>query len=241
MVGGLFSAAAGMAAQQAYIDALSNDIANVNTDGYKQVRVGFRDLAYAQERGVAVGAGAAVVDGGRSFAQGVLAQTGNPLSLAIDGPGFLQVRRQDGTIALTRSGVLEVDAQGSIVTANGERLVPPLTLPKGTSPADVSIDTDGTVSINNGRTKIGQIELVDVPAHSGLLPVGGNLFATTAQSGAATAQPRALLRQGFVERSNVDVSDSMVGLVQAQRGYELQSRVIKTQDQLLEIANGIRQ
>ena len=96
MVGGLYSAAAGMAAQQAWLDALSNDIANVNTDGYKQVRVAFRDLAYTEERGVQIGAGATTVDGGRSFAQGPLEETGERMHFAIDGPGFFQVRRADG-------------------------------------------------------------------------------------------------------------------------------------------------
>lgn len=238
MVGGLYSAAAGMAAQQTWLDALSNDIANVDTDGYKGVRVAFRDLAYEQERGVSIGAGAAAVDGGRSFQQGALEETGQPLQLAIDGRGFFQVRRADGTTALTRSGVFQVDAQGAVVTATGARLLPPLTLPQGVTPEAVSIAGDGNV-VANGQ-QLGRIQLVDVPAHSGLMPGGDNLFVPTARSGAPRAAGRSQVRQGFVERSNVDIGDAMVDMVQAQRGFELQSRVIKIQDQLLEIANGLR-
>lgn len=237
MVGGLYSAAAGMAAQQQWMDALSNDIANVDTDGYKKQRLAFRDLAYNQDAGVAIGAGSAVVDGGRSFAQGALQQTGESLNLAIDGPGFFQVRRADGTTGLTRSGNFQLDANGSIVTSSGERLMPPITVPKGTNPSQIEIGSDGTVSVQ--RKPIGKIAIVDVPAHSGLMPVGDSIFAPSAQSGAPTPV-RSLLRQGFVEHSNVDMGDAMVDMIQAQRGFELQSRVIHVQDQLMEISNGIR-
>jgi flagellar basal-body rod protein FlgG len=227
-----------MTAQQAWLDALSNDIANVNTDGYKQVRVAFRDLAYAEERGVQIGAGATTVDGGRSFAQGPLEETGERMHFAIDGPGFFQVRRADGQLALTRSGIFALDAQGAVVTANGERLFPPITVPKGVTSDQVDVAADGTLSV--ARRPVGRIALVDVPAHSGLLPVGGNLFLATAESGAPTQMREPRMRQGFVERSNVDIADAMVDMVQAQRGFELQSRVIKVQDQLLEIANSVR-
>ena len=123
MLNGLYSAAAGMAAQQERLDALANDIANVNTAGYKQARFGFRDLLYNAQGGVRVGAGSALVDIGRNFQQGGFKQVNDPLSFAIDGPGFFQVRRNDGTIGLTRDGSFRLDSRGGLVTAGGERLV----------------------------------------------------------------------------------------------------------------------
>src|SRR5262249_43520025 len=119
---GIYAAASGMAAQQAQMDAISNDIANVNTAGYKSERIGFRDLVYSAEHGAPVGAGAATVDLGRTSAAGELQQNGDPLSVAILGPGYLQVRKADGSLALTRNGDLTLDAEGGIVTQTGERL-----------------------------------------------------------------------------------------------------------------------
>src|SRR5690348_14355716 len=138
---GIYAAAAGMLAQQTKMDSLANDIANVNTAGYKHQRLGFRDLVYQ----AGIGAGAAPVDGGRSYVEGSLQQTGDPLSLAIIGSGFFQVRRADGQTALTRDGQFQLDANGSLVTQTGERLVPPITVPKGTDPSQISIAADGTV------------------------------------------------------------------------------------------------
>jgi len=232
---GIYSAAAGMSAQQAQMDVLSNDIANVNTTGYKQQRLGFRDLVYEAEQGQPVGAGAATIDLGRTSAEGSLTQTGDPLSVAIVGPGFIQVRRSDGSIGLTRDGQLGLDAQGAIVTSSGERLSPPLTVPKGTDASAISIGQDGTVTANG--TKVGQIQIVNVPAPGGLASVGDNLFAPTAASGAPAAEKNATLQQGALESSNVDLASAMVGMIAAQRGYELASRAIKTQDELLNVAN----
>ena len=145
MLNGLYSAAAGMIAQQTRIEALSNDIANVNTTGYKQVRTGFRDLVYNIEAGMRIGAGAAVVDAGRLFSQGGLQQNGDPLSVALDGPGFFQVKRGDGSLALTRSGDFHADAKGQLVTSEGDRMWPPVTLPAGTNVDDVAISSAGVV------------------------------------------------------------------------------------------------
>ena len=238
MGNGLYTAAAGLAAQQAWIDSLSNDVANVNTPGYRAGRVAFRDLLYQQEGGLAVGSGVAVSDVGRSGKAGPLQPSENPLAVAIDGPGFLQVRRSDGTIALTRSGNLQLDSEGVLVTPDGSRLEPKLQIPKGTDLATLTIGTDGTVTA--GTTKLGKIEIVDVPAPTGLRAIGDGLLATTAESGAAAPAVGSLLDQRMIEASGVDVATVMVDLVQAQRAYALQSRVIKTQDQLAEIANGIR-
>ncbi len=236
---GIYSAAAGMSAQQARMDLLSNDIANVNTNGYKQQRLGFRDLVYSAEQGQPVGAGSATIDLGRTSAEGSLTQTGDPLSVAIVGPGFIQVRRADGSIGLTRNGQLGLDAQGGIVTATGERLSPPLTVPKGTDPSAISIGPDGTVTADG--TKVGQIQIVDVPAPGGLASAGDNLFAPTAASGAPAPEKTATLQQGALESSNVDLASAMVGMIDAQRGYELASRAIKTQDELLNVANQLTQ
>jgi flagellar basal-body rod protein FlgG len=232
---GIYAAAAGMAAQQAQLDSLSNDVANVNTTGYKQERVGFRDLVYSAEQGVPIGAGAASVDVGRSFSQGALQDTGDPLNVALMGPGFLQVRRADGSTALTRDGSLGLDANGAIVTSSGERVIPPLTVPKGTDPASISISASGAVTV--GATSVGRLSIVDVPAPGALLAAGNNLFTPNASSGAPTAVTGTTVQQGSLEGSNVDLASAMVNMIAAQRGYELASRAIKTQDQLLDDAN----
>ena len=237
MADGLYAAAAGLAAQQTRLDVLANDLANVNTTGYKRARVGFRDLLYTEQRGVAVGAGVAPVDAGRSFAQGALVESSSPLSLAIEGPGFFQVRLADGSTALTRDGLFGLDAQGGLVAAGGQRLVPPVTVPKGTTPGDVHIAADGTVTV--AQKKVGQIDIVDVPAPEALAPAGGNMFSPTRASGAA-ARANGAIRQGVIEGSNVDLAEAMTGTLEAQRAFELASRAVKMQDQLLEIANGIR-
>jgi flagellar basal-body rod protein FlgG len=238
MLNGLYSAAAGMIAQQTRIDALSNDIANVNTTGYKQVRTGFKDLVYNIEAGMRIGAGSAVVDAGRLFSQGGLQQNGEPLSLALDGPGFFQVKRGDGSLALTRSGDFHADASGQLVTAEGDRVWPPVSLPAGTNLDDVSISTGGVVTVK--QAVIGQIQVVSVPSPSNLLPVGGSLFLPTAQSGAIRPMATQNIRQGFLEASNVDLASAMVNVIDAQRSFQMDSRAIQTQDQLMQIANEIR-
>ncbi|MGI9658156.1 MAG: flagellar hook-basal body protein [Gaiellaceae bacterium] len=234
MTTGIHSAAAGLLAHQARMDALANDIANVSTSGYKSTRIAFQELVGAD----GAGSGAASVELGRSLRPGTFVQSGDPLSVAIDGPGFLQVRRADGSAALTRSGELHVDSNGALVTASGERLEPPVTLPPGTSPGNVDIEINGEVSAN-GRA-IGRIELVEVPAPSGLISAAGNLFLATESSGAPTASTSSTLLQGVVEGSNVDLGTAMVEMIAAQRGFQLSSRAVRTQDQLMEIANAIR-
>jgi flagellar basal-body rod protein FlgG len=237
MANGIYAAAAGMAAQQTRIDAIANDLANADTTGYKSERVAFRDLVYGSEDGVSVGSGASALDAGRSMVQGVLGASDNPLAVGIDGPGYFQVRRADGTVALTRDGDFQIDAAGSLVNATGEQLVPPITVPKGTQPSDVTIAADGTVSIP-GRT-LGQLKLVDVPAPTGLLSVGSSMYVATPASGAA-APAKAKLEQRQLEGSNVDVATSMTDLLDAQQTYSLASRAIQTQDQLLAMANDLK-
>jgi flagellar basal-body rod protein FlgG len=229
-----------MAAQERRLDAVSNDIANVNTSGYKKVRVGFRDLIYQADgpTGVRTGAGSAITQLGRGSAQGALQQTGQPFDLAIQGDGFFQVRRADGQLALTRSGAFVVNAQGQLVNPNGERLVPPVTIPRGTDPTKVGVAQDGTVQIA-GRT-IGRIQLVTVPSPNGLAPAGNNNYLVTAASG-AVRPATGTLAQGALEASNVDLADAMVDMMDAQRSYSMASKAIHMQDQMMEVANGIKQ
>lgn len=246
MLAGLYSAAAGMAAQQTRIDGVANDLANTSTTGYKHVRVGFRDLLYTAHGNhagptVLAGAGAAASFIGRAHAQGPLQQTGQPLDLAIQGPGFFQVRRPDGSLALTRDGAFRVDSLGRLTTKDGHLVVPPIRVPRGTSPEQLSIAADGTVRVGDGPA-LGRIALVTVPAPDGLRPLGGNLFAATDASGAVTAVAAGAseIRQGALEGSNVDVADAMVDLIDAQRSFQLASKAIQVQDQMMEIANQVR-
>lgn len=244
MLEGMYSAAAGMAAGQQRLDALANDLANVNTTGYKRLRLAFRDLVYTESgmgaaRGVAEGSGSAATLVGRGAAQGALQRTDRKLDVAISGPGYLQVRRPDGSQALTRDGALRVDEQGRLGTSDGDLLVPGITLPRGTAEQDVTIQPDGRVVVRD--RVVGQIRLVNVRAADGLRSVGDNLFVTGDASGAATpAGANTRLEQGALEASNVDLADAMVEMMDAQRSYQLASKAISTQDQLAEIANGVK-
>lgn len=234
MLKGIHSAAAGLLAHQARMDSIANDIANVNTSGYRSMRAAFQELVGDDGSG----AGAASIELGRSLEPGLFLETGDPLTVAIGGPGYLQVSRADGTLALTRSGELRIDGNGAIVTATGERLQPSLTLPPGTSPSAIEIGLDGAVTANG--QSVGTIELVDVPAAGGLQALAGNLYLPTDASGAPAPTRTSTLVQGHVEGSNVDLGVAMVEMITAQRGFQLSSRAIRTQDQLMEIANAIR-
>jgi flagellar basal-body rod protein FlgG len=240
MLEGLYSAAAGMTAQQQRMDTLANDVANVNTTGYKHTRVAFRDLLYTQDRAgvVSSGAGAAATPVGRGFAQGALRETGSKLDVAIEGDGFLQVRRADGTMALTRDGSLRVDPNGRLTTQRGELLQPAITLPAGTNAADVSIAADGTVSAANRQ--LGRIQLVTVRAPQALESAGESLFVANAASGAAQALPTGRLVQGALESSNVDIADAMTQMMESQRSFQMASKAVQMQDQILQIANQVK-
>jgi flagellar basal-body rod protein FlgG len=244
MLEGLNSAASGMAAQQQRLDAVSNDLANANTTGYKRVRVGFRDLVYTQTgrssaEGPRTGAGAAAVDAGRAFEQGAVQRTDQPFDVAIQGEGFIRVRLTDGRQALTRDGSLRIDEAGKLVTSSGAVVQPPVNLPGSASGSDVSIGPDGTV-LSGGR-RVGRIELVSVRSPQGLQPVGDNAFVATGTSGAVRAAPASTtLTQGALEMSNVDMAESMVAMIESQRAFQLTSKAIHTQDQMWEIANGVK-
>jgi flagellar basal-body rod protein FlgG len=239
---GLYTAAAGMAAQQQRMDHLANDVANVNTAGYKHVRTGFRDLMYQQGgRGAAntvtAGAGSAAQIVGRSFAQGGLRQTGQPLDVALEGPGFLQVRTPQGQLALTRDGSLRVTNSGQLVTSTGAQVIPAVNFPAGTNLENVSVAPDGTIT--SGTQTIGRLVAVDVASPQALTSVGDNLFVANAQSGAARNVPTTFAG-GYLEGSNVELSDSMVDMMDSQKAYQLAAKAIHQQDEMMGIANGIK-
>ena len=241
MLEGMYSAAAGMAAQQQRIDALSNDLANVNTTGYKRVRVAFRDLLYTPTgagavQGIASGAGAAAVQVGRSSEEGTIQQTDRPLDLALEGSGYLEVTDANGRRLLTRDGSLQRRPNGRLVTSTGADTG--ITVPAGVADDQVSIGPDGTVSA--GNRSLGRLRLVDVRAPEGLQAQGDNLFLPTAASGAPVAARGTTVQQHVLEGANVDLAGAMTDLIDAQRGYEMVSKAITTQDRLMEIANGVK-
>jgi len=243
MLEGLRTAAAGMAAQQQKLDAVANDLANANTTGYKQVRVGFADLLYEQAgrpgaNGVDIGTGSRAVQDGRNFEQGPLSQTGVPTDVAIEGEGFMKVKLSDGRVALTREGDLHVDGRGRLSTNSG-LIQPAINIPKGVADSQLSIQKDGTVLAANRR--VGRIQLVTVRNPAGLQSVGQSAFVTTAASGNAVAAPAATaVTQGALEGSNTDMAQSMVDMINAQRTYQLTSKAIETADQMMEIANQVK-
>ena len=244
MLEGLNTAAAGMAAQQARIDAVANDLANANTTGYKHQRVGFRDLVYTQAgrssaQGPQTGAGAAVVDAGRAFAQGTLQRTDQPLDVAIQGEGFLRVRLPDGTQALTRDGSLHIDGNGRLVTSTGAFVQPAMTFPADVDTGTISVGPDGAITA--GGRAVGRLDVVSVRSPQRLRSVGDNAFVTTPESGAVRPAPAAtVVSQGVLESSNTDVAEAMVSMIESQRAYQLTSKAIQTADQMWEIANGVK-
>jgi flagellar basal-body rod protein FlgG len=242
MLEGLYSAAAGMSAQQLELDAVSNDLANLSTSGYKSERVAFSDLLYNKVNlagtETTAGAGARAELVGRSQSQGALKETGNPLDLAIEGPGFFQVTRSNGQRALTRNGSLQLDGEGSITTAEGDRLFPPVKVPPGTSAEEVAIGSDGTVTAKG--KKVGRIELVTVTSPDHLRGEGSSLLSTNSESGAPHAAQDAHIHQGALETSNVDIGRDMATMMSTQRNFQMASTAIQTESQMMSIANQLR-
>jgi flagellar basal-body rod protein FlgG len=241
MLEGLYSAAAGMSAQQEQLNAISNDLANLSTSGYKSERVAFSDLLYnpINVAGTvsSAGAGASAKVIGRSDAEGSIQETGNPLDLAIEGEGYFQVTRSNGQKALTRDGSFGVDANGAIVNSEGNQLSPPIKLPAGVSASEVSIGPTGTVTA--GTRTLGQIKLVTVTSPEHLISDGGSEFTPSAASGAphpATGK----VHQGALEGSNVNIASDMALMVSTQRNYQLTSTAIQDESQMMSIANQLR-
>ena len=255
MMRSLWIAKTGMEAQQTQLTTISNNLANVSTNGYKKSHAVFEDLMYQNLRqvgansteqatlptGLQVGLGTRAVATSRSFTQGNLQQSDNPMDLAVSGNGFFQVAMPDGTTAYTRDGSFQVSATGQLVTNNGYALQPGITVPANAT--SVTVGADGTVSASvPGQAlpqALGQVTLAGFVNPAGLEPRGQNLFAETAASGApAVDAPGAnglgSLRQGFVETSNVNVVEELVAMIQTQRAYELNSKAIQTSDQMLQ-------
>jgi flagellar basal-body rod protein FlgG len=238
MLEGLYSAGAGMEAAQSQLSAVSNNMANQDTPGYQAQILGFHDLLYTTDddspSNALVGAGAGDSTLGFSQTQGSLQQTGNPLNIALSGPGYIQVRQPDGQTGLTRNGSLQLNSRGQLTTNLGMELVPPITLPKGTQPKDVSIGSDGTVSVAN--QKVGQIKVVQVPAPDKLLPQGNSIYSVTTASGSAQAAKGVTMQQGYLEQSNVDLNTEISQMMTAQQAYNMGSRAVQMEAQLGQIA-----
>jgi flagellar basal-body rod protein FlgG len=239
---GLYSAAAGLAAQSKQLNAIGNDLANASTSGYQSERVAFSDLLYnpLEEAGTAtqVGAGASARVVGRDEAQGTIKTTGNPLDVAIEGTGFLRVSLPGGATGLTRNGALSVGAEGALTDGDGNLLDPPLKLPAGVAESAIKIAADGTISAA-GHT-IGRIQLVSVPSPAHLQPASGDLLSVNAQSGEAQPATSARLKQGALEESNVDLGREMTLMVSTERAFQMDSNAIQTESQMLSIANQLR-
>ena len=242
MLVGLYSAAAGMAAQQERMEALAGDLANVNTTGYKRLRVGFRDLVYQHAgrgglAGVTTGTGAAATLVGRSAVQGALRRTDQPLDVALVGPGWFRVTGAGGE-RLTRDGSFHLNENGDLVTSSGH--FTGVRVPRDADLNHLRVAPDGRVSYR-GRG-LGRLSIVTVRSPDGLASAGDNLFRTTAASGPAIAPGAGTFRveQGALEGSNVDLADAMVDMMDAQRSFQLASKAIQMQDQMMEIANGVK-
>ncbi len=255
MIRSLWIAKTGMEGQQTKLDAISNNLANVGTNGYKRAGVAFEDLMYQNLRsagaasseqsqlptGLQVGLGVRTAATTRNFSQGALQNTGNNLDIAIKGQGFFQIQLPDGSTGYTRDGGFQVDAGGQIVTNAGYVLQPGITIPATASA--VTIAADGTVSATiPGQTTpqaLGQIQLASFINPAGLEPRGGNIYGETAASGTPSAAApgsagHGTLLQGFVEGSNVNVVEELVSMIATQRAYELNSKAIQTSDQMLQ-------
>ena len=261
MIRAMFTAATGMIAQQTNIDTIANNLANVNTTGFKRSRVNFQDLLYETIRapgaqtaagtiipeGIQIGHGVRPSSVAKLFTPGALMQTGNPLDLAIEGDGFFQVQLADGTTAYTRDGSFRRSEDGSLMTSNGNLLDPGITLP--TDALQISIGQDGVVSVQipgqSAVQNVGTIQLVNFPNPAGLdARLGKNLLLETDASGAPiTGDPGTVgigfLAQGFLESSNVQVVEEIINMIIAQRAYEASSKVIQTADEMLQLANNI--
>src|SRR6478752_3400007 len=241
MLEGLYSAASGMEAQQQQFNAISNDMANLDTPGYQSTVVGFHDLLYsngAYGSTVPTGAGAAASIVGRDQSQGAIQTTNRQLDVAVQGHGYLEVRRPDGSIGLTRNGRLELNSKRQLTNQEGMLVQPPITIPAGVSTDQVTIGADGTVEAAGKR--VGKISVVDVPAPDGLVADGDSVFSATAASGAIRTAKNATLQQGALEGSNVNIGDEMAKMATAQQEYAMGSQAIQYQAQMLSIGNQIK-
>lgn len=262
MIRAMGTAASGMKAQQLNIDTIANNLANVNTTGYKRSHTEFQDLLYekvmpgglvnAEGRAtpvrVEVGHGVKLVATNKNFDQGTIVATGNPLDVMIEGDGFFQLRMPDGTIKYTRDGSFKLDADRNVVTAEGYRLEPALVIPEDA--LEVAVSRDGIISTmvqgdDANVQEIGQLELARFPNAAGLAALGGNLFGQSPASGQPIlGQPglegMGATSAGFLEMSNVETVDELVNMITAQRAYELNSKTITMADEMLQTINHLK-
>ncbi len=254
----LHVARTGLDAQNTKMRVIANNLANVNTTGFKRDRADFETLAYQQmiaagsasdsenkfATGLSLGSGVALTGTSKIDTQGTLTQTGNSLDLAIEGGGYFQLQKPDGTIAYTRAGNFSVTAEGTVVSADGLPLIPQIQVPEGAT--SVSIGNDGTVSATlqgeAAPTELGRIETARFVNPSGLQSVGSNLLVETAASGIPQVgvpglEGRGALRSGSLEGSNVNVVEELVDMIETQRAYEINSKMISAVDEMLQNAN----
>jgi flagellar basal-body rod protein FlgG len=260
MIRALFTSATGMAAQQLVVDNTANNLANVNTTGFKRSQMDFQDLIYVTQKspgavsaqglevptGLQIGSGVRVAGNTKLFAEGSLANTGNPYDLAIEGDGFFKITLPSGDIRYTRDGTFRTNSKGELVTADGYFLDPKITIPQNAT--NVAIGIDGTVSVTTPGTtassELGKITLTRFANPTGLSSEGRNLYAETAASGtprdSTGGQDGAgTIRQSFLEGSNVEVVRELVNLILAQRAYEFNTRAIRTADEMLSDTNNL--
>lgn len=263
MIRALYTAASGMTAQQLNVDNIANNLANANTAGFKMRRAQFQDLMYqsliqpgaassqqtTMPAGLQLGLGTRAASNEIIFTQGAFTQTNNPLDVVIQGNGFFQIRQANGQIAYTRNGNFQLDRNGNVVDANGNPLEPQITLPS--TAQNVTIAQDGTVSFTlpnqTATQKAGQIQLANFANPAGLNSIGNTLFTATDASGdpqvgtPGGTEGLGTLMQGYSEQSNVDVVEEFVNLIQSQRAYEANSRVVKAADEMYQQMNQIPQ
>ncbi len=255
MMRSLWTSKTGMEAQQVQLDHISHNLANASTNGYKRSHAVFEDLMYQNLRqagansseqttlptGLQVGLGTRAVATSRVFAQGSLQQTTNPLDVALNGQGFFEVQMPDGTTGYTRDGSFQMNAQGQLVTNSGYLVQPGITIPANAK--QITIGRDGTVSVTlanqTAPTNVGQLQVANFVNQAGLDPKGENMYGETAASGPPSTTTPGLnglgtIQQGFVEVSNVNVVEELIGMIQTQRAYELNSKAIQTSDQMLQ-------
>jgi len=255
MIRSLYIAKTGLEAQQTNLDVVTNNLANVSTNGFKKSRAVFEDLLYQNVRqpgaqssqqtqlpsGLQIGTGVRAVATERIHTQGNPQQTGNSKDVMINGSGFFQVLMPDGTTGYTRDGSFQTDSNGQLVTSSGYVLQPPITVPSNA--LSMTVARDGTVSVTTpgtaATTQIGSIQVANFINPAGLESLGENLYAETSASGTAqTNTPgtngSGVLMQGYVETSNVNVVEEMVNMIQTQRAYEINSKAITTSDQMLQ-------
>lgn len=260
MLRALRTAASGMTAQQLYIDVVANNLANVNTTGFKRSRVDFEDMLYQTVRpagpgegdtqvpsALQVGHGTKLVSSPRVFTQGDSESTGNALDLVIEGDGLFQVQLPDGTTAYTRDGALRADGEGRLVTARGYAILPEITIPEESE--SILVAPDGTVHVRSAgeeeASELGQLMLARFVNESGLEALGGNLLRQSPSSGdpiigAAGEQGLGTLLQGALERSNVNVVEEMINMIVAQRAFEINSKAVQAAEDMLSLINNLK-